>query len=132
MTRGLLLDTCTLLWLVADQAKLSRRAVDAIKSAAGTLHVSAATAFEVGVKQARGHITLPVDNPWRWFSEAVARHGLSVVQITARIAIEATRLPPLHRDPCDRLLVATAQRRQLVILTPDERIAAYAGNLVVR
>ncbi len=131
MKRGLLLDTCTLLWLAADQSKLSEAAIDAIRAASGTLHVSAASAFEIAVKHTRGRIALPLDDSWRWFSEVVRRHGLYAASIDARIAIEAARLPPLHRDPCDRLLIATAMRRRFVILTPDSRIAGYSEASVL-
>ncbi|MCK6484874.1 MAG: type II toxin-antitoxin system VapC family toxin [Gemmatimonadaceae bacterium] len=124
MSGGLLLDTCTLLWLAADQSRLSARARDAIAAESAGLHVSAITAFEIGVKHAQGRIVLPMD-PWRWLRTAIAHHGLFSVSITARIALEATRLPALHRDPCDRIIVATARRRRMTIVTPDERIAAY-------
>jgi PIN domain nuclease of toxin-antitoxin system len=124
MRRGLLLDTCTLLWLAADQSKLSEKARTAISDEGDALHVSAISAFEIGVKHARGRIVLPMD-PWQWFQKAAAHHGLHVVAIGARVAMEATRLPPLHNDPCDRIIVATAQRRQMAVVTPDEQIAAY-------
>jgi PIN domain nuclease of toxin-antitoxin system len=119
-----LLDTCTLLWLVSDQAQLSSPARDAIAGGAGKLFVSAISAFEIGVKHARGKLVLP-SPPAVWFPRALRLHGIRRVVITPRVALRATALPPLHNDPMDRMIVATAQIRRLVLLTPDEPIRQY-------
>lgn len=121
----ILLDTCTLLWLVSGGDRLSASARERLRENAGQLFVSAISAFEVGVKHRKGKLTLPMDAE-RWFAAAVEFHGLSEVAIDSRIAVRSTQLPPLHADPCDRILVATAQVVGLTVLTPDPLIAAYS------
>ncbi|MBI5481244.1 MAG: type II toxin-antitoxin system VapC family toxin [Deltaproteobacteria bacterium] len=125
-----ILDTCTLLWLVADQGHLSPPARAFLAAHAGRLFVSAISAFEIALKQRKGALGLPL--PTRtWYSRALEFHGLREVPLDGPIAIAAAELPPLHRDPCDRIIVATAQAHGLTILTPDPAIAAYPGASVV-
>ena len=120
----LLLDTCTLLWLAADPGKLSLRARNAIRDHVGELYVSAISALEIGLKHRSGRLVLPLA-PAKWFAEAVENHGLDEIPVTGAIAALSTELPPLHHDPCDRILVATAHLRRIPIATPDKLIAAY-------
>ena len=119
-----LLDTCTLLWLTSDQTQLSSPAKEAIAGGAGKLFVSAISAFEIGIKHNKGKLELPIP-PTRWFNRAMRLHGLRRIAITPRIALRATTLPPLHNDPMDRFIIATAQIRKLVLITPDEHISQY-------
>lgn len=120
----ILLDTCTLLWLVGGSDRLSATARERLSEAAGELFVSSISAFEIGIKQRKGKLTLPMDAE-RWFAGALEFHGLLEVPVDARIAVRSTQLPPLHADPCDRMIVATAQLLGLTVLTPDPGIAAY-------
>lgn len=120
----ILLDTCTLLWLVGDQERLSPRAHERLREHAGELFVSAISAFEVGIKHRKGKLSLPLE-PELWFEEALDFHGLVEVPITARIAARSTTLPALHPDPCDRIIVATSKLLSLTVLTPDPLIRAY-------
>jgi PIN domain nuclease of toxin-antitoxin system len=88
------------------------------------LFVSAITAFELGVKHRRGALTLPLA-PLGWYERALAFHDLEGIPVNGRIAMRSTELPRLHDDPCDRIIIATAQRDGLVVLTPDRLIRAY-------
>jgi PIN domain nuclease of toxin-antitoxin system len=119
-----LLDICALLWLASDQSKLSDKAKEAIFAGAGKLFVSAISAFEIGVKHNKGALVLPA-SPVVWFPQALRLHGIRKLAVTPRIALRATVLPMLHRDPMDRMLIATAQIRRLVLLTPDDLIRQY-------
>ena len=121
-----LLDTCTLLWLAADQASLSEAAVSAISAARGMLAVSPMSAFEIALKHRRGKLGLPL-GPQEWFREALATHGIRELPVDTRCAVLAATLPPIHRDPCDRFLVAAATIHQLPIITPNHHIARYPG-----
>jgi PIN domain nuclease of toxin-antitoxin system len=124
MSRELLLDTCTLLWLAIDQTKLSRSALDSIAKSPDGLAVSAISAFEIGVKYSRRALELPLD-PARWFPRVLRQHGVRSLSVTARIAVAATMLQKLHNDPFDRIIIATARLRDLAIVTPDALIRAY-------
>ena len=118
------LDTCTLLWLAMDQAGLSDRAKQCIRENSGNLHVSAVSAFEIGQKFAAGKLKLKL-KPGIWFPRACELHELEVLPLTAEAALTAAGLPSLHKDPFDRLLIATALTHGFTILTPDEKIRQY-------
>lgn len=122
----MLLDTCVLLWLVGEPDRLSIRARDAIATHAGSLIVSSISAFEIGVKVERGKLELPAA-PGSWFDQALHLHGLDEVPVDGRIATRATALPRHHADPADRIIVATGLERRCAVVTPDDRIARYAG-----
>jgi PIN domain nuclease of toxin-antitoxin system len=120
----ILLDTCVLLWLVSDPPAISARAAELINRTPEGLFVSAISAFEVGQKAAARKLFLP--NPVdEWFAAVIQRQGLHEIPLSGAIAARATLLPPIHRDPFDRLLIATAQAHRLRLLTPDPTIAKY-------
>lgn len=120
----ILLDTCTLLWLTSDQTKLSPEAKTLIKNNNGNLFVSAISAFEISIKNRKGKIKLSL-NALEWFEQSLAFHGILEIPVSSKIAIQATELPTLHQDPCDRIIVATAQIESCLILTPDSLIHKY-------
>ena len=119
-----LLDTCTLLWLAADPSKLSDAAKEVLSKEDEPLFVSAISAFEIGLKHRKGRLSLPME-PDVWYERALAFHGLGEIHLSGKIAARSTMLPELHSDPCDRIIVATAQLLDLTILTPDDLIKAY-------
>lgn len=120
----LLLDTCTLLWLVGDQQKLSSTAKKIISKKSGSLFVSAISAFEIGIKLQKKKLQLPLPL-LTWFPESLNLHGLKELPVTAEIAAMSTILPAIHSDPSDRILIATAQVHRLTILTPDTHLQQY-------
>lgn len=122
----ILLDTCTFLWLVNGGAALSAAARTQISSNAGTLFLSAISAFEIDQKAAKGRLELPLP-PLDWYRRALVVHGIREVAVTGDIGLRASALAPLHADPFDRILVATAQAYNYLLLTPDPLIAAYPG-----
>jgi PIN domain nuclease of toxin-antitoxin system len=126
----ILIDTCVLLWLAADPSAISEKAAELIRDPSEELFVSAISAFEVGQKAAARKLFLPcpVD---KWFAAMVERRGLREIPVSGAIAARATLLPAIHRDPFDRVLIATAHQQQLTILTPDQTIAKYPGVLTV-
>jgi len=122
----ILLDTCALLWLAIEPGALPESARRTVASNAGSLYVSPISAFEIGQKAARGKLRLNLP-PENWFPRALELHGLKECAFHSRIGLAAATLPDLHRDPFDRLLVATAQIQNLTILTPDPLIHQYPG-----
>ena len=124
-----LLDTCTLLWLAADQKKLSAKAKRTIEHSAGALFVSSISAFEIALKCRSNKLTLPLA-PMSWFMETVDFHGVKEIPVTSAIAIHSAQLPLLHNDPCDRMIVATAQLNDMAILTCDQAIAQYKTDII--
>jgi PIN domain nuclease of toxin-antitoxin system len=100
-----LLDTCVFLWLADDQEMLSPRARQLIADNAGSLFISSISAFEIAVKHRKGALRLPL-SPADWIGEALEHHGITDIPVDWRIAERSASLPPLHRAPADRLIVA--------------------------
>ena len=119
-----MLDTFALLWLAGGGESLSVAAREAIADTDARLFVSAITAFELGVKHCRGALKLPLP-PLTWYERALDFHQVQEIPIDGRIAASSTELPRPHADPCDRIIVATAQRDGVTILTPDPLIRSY-------
>jgi PIN domain nuclease of toxin-antitoxin system len=126
----LLLDTCAILWLADDQVRLTPTVVAAIGGNAPSLFVSAISAFEISLKHHKGKLTLPME-PHHWWSLALASHGLRVLPVSDTIALASTALPPLHHEPCDRIIIATASEFECRIVTSDALIGQYAEATVL-
>lgn len=120
----ILLDTCTFLWLVSQQNMLSQTAFELIEKNPDNLFISSISAFEIGIKHRKGRILLPQE-PDKWIPQALSFHGIHDIPIDWHIAERATSLPAVHRDPCDRIIIATARIRGMKILTPDKFIRSY-------
>jgi len=116
----LLLDTHALLWSVGDEDRLSPAAHEMLSTGAVPAYVSAASIWEIAIKRASGKLDAPKN-----LLDKVAEAKFIELGITFEHAIRAGALPPHHRDPFDRMLVAQAQSESLTIVTNDERIAAY-------
>ncbi|GGK58982.1 twitching motility protein PilT [Planomonospora parontospora subsp. parontospora] len=114
----LLLDTHVILWWLSDDETLSGEIKDLIDTESDVF-VSAATIWEVGIKQALGKLA-PADLP-----ERILGCELRELVITPTHALTAARLPPLHRDPFDRMLIAQARCEGLTLVTRDEEIQKY-------
>jgi len=110
-----LLDTCTLIWLAADQSRLSPRAVGILGDPESELFVSAISAFEIGLHHVRGRIVFPRP-PEEWFLRAINEHDVEPLSISWGIAVRCTQLPEIHKDPADRIILATARYHGLIIL----------------
>jgi len=119
-----LLDTCTFLWLVGGSTELSPKARAAFASPANEVYLSAASAWEIAVKHRLGRLPLPTD-PSEFVPDQRAAHGIDPLPIDEEASLHLTRLPDLHRDPFDRILVAQALVGGLLLLTPDAAIRKY-------
>jgi PIN domain nuclease of toxin-antitoxin system len=121
----ILLDTHVLLWWLADDPRLSPRARALIADPANQLTVSAATAWEIAIKQALGKLTMDGD-----LEDAVREQGFTMLPIVFRHSAETMLLPAIHRDPFDRMLVAQARVENLALLTVDAHILQYPANVI--
>lgn len=124
----ILLDTCALLWLVGGSRRLSQEIRGRIDEEAvvGVLSVSA---FEIGLKYRAGKLQLPTP-PSDWWAAAVEHHSLDVIPLGARVSIRATELPPIHRDPVDRFIIAAALAETAPVVTADARFAEYGVTVL--
>jgi PIN domain nuclease of toxin-antitoxin system len=118
-----LLDTHLLLWALGAPLKLNaetRKIVDT-----SDVYVSAATLWEISIKTALGKLKADVDE----VLEAIPAAGLTLLPVTGVHAARVARLPKLHKDPFDRMLVAQAVTEPMILLTNDRALRPY-GDLV--
>ena len=116
---GLLLDTHVVLWWLDDNPMLDS-AVRERLDIDSEIYVSAATVWEVGIKQSLGKLTAQHN-----LAERVRDSGFAALPIVADHAMVAASLPLHHRDPFDRMLIGQASYEGLTIMTRDRRFAAY-------
>ena len=119
----MLLDTCALLWLAQGGGELSLNALQKIAEAP-FVYVSAISGFEIGIKFRKGKLELPAP-PSDWFNIIVLHHDLQVLPLDLTTCILSTQLPPVHNDPCDRMIIATAQTHQLRVVTAHSLFKSY-------
>ncbi|MBM3522414.1 MAG: type II toxin-antitoxin system VapC family toxin [Alphaproteobacteria bacterium] len=122
----LLLDTCTVIWLMTDPDAVPERSRNAV-AAAKRVCVSAASAWEVSIKTAIGKLPPAGDlaDLDRFFARVDRDLATERLAIGVEDSLLAGRLPPHHRDPFDRLLAAHALRHRLMIVSPDTAFDPY-------
>ena len=116
----LLLDTHVLLWWLADDPRLTPTMRDAIADPSTAVMVSAASAWEAAIKASVGKLRAPDG-----LQQELRRQGFDELPVTVDDGLVAGALPRHHSDPFDRMLIAQAARRQLVLVTADRRFADY-------
>lgn len=121
----LLLDTCTLIWILTGERPIPGRARSEI--ATGDVLVSAASAWEIAIKSAKGALRL-AEPPDRLLPAVRARYGFESLAISEESALHIIKLPPLHADPFDRMLVSQAIVHGLTIVTPDPLVTQYPAR----
>ena len=129
----ILLDTCAVLRLGTDPALLGADSRQALARSAGHLFVNAITAFEIAHLASKGRFLPPPDmpDPYMWYATLLGHHGLTEIPLDGATAAAAVALPPIHADPCDRFIIATALARRLPIVTCDQTIPRYPGVSVL-
>ncbi|MFI5381678.1 MAG: type II toxin-antitoxin system VapC family toxin [Tepidisphaerales bacterium] len=121
----LLLDTCAMIWFAEATSELSPRAYEAIGHPENQTYVSPVSLMEIACLVQRSRIQLT--EHWRvWWHRQLDDNGWSAIPITSEIAAEAFSLPePIHRDPADRLLIATARIEDMTPITGDSLILDF-------
>ncbi|MDA0337590.1 MAG: type II toxin-antitoxin system VapC family toxin [bacterium] len=121
----LLLDTHALLWWLDDAPELSATARAAIAGGDNVVFVSAATIWEIRIKQAIGKLQISAD-----FEQVLDDQGFDCLDVTSRHAHALANLPLHHRDPFDRMLIAQARVERLKIITLDASFSSYDVPLI--
>jgi len=119
---GALADTQALLWWLSDDEQLSARAREVIAKGEMRVYFSAASVWEAEIKAAAGKLVMQDD-----LLEALEADGFIELAMTAWHARDAARLPALHRDPFDRMIVAQARAEGLTVITADPKVADYGA-----
>ena len=134
VTERLLLDTCAIIWIALDEP-IRPEAVAAMSAsviAEERVRVSPISAWELGMLSARGRLAA-ARSATAIFSEVIATPGVRIEALSPEVLIESSFLPGiLHRDPADRILIATARRFDLTLVTRDRTILDYAKEGHVR
>ena len=124
----LLLDTCAVLWL-GNGDKITAAAMEQLDSNHATntpVYVSPFSAWEIGNLVSLNRIRLS-QPPEKWFENFCHNGNLGLAELTSEVLIAASFLPEIqHKDPADRIIIATARARGLTILTRDQKILDYA------
>jgi PIN domain nuclease of toxin-antitoxin system len=120
-----LLDTHLLLWAAGDPGRLSSAAREILDDPGNELLFSAASLWEVAIKSTLGRDDFRVEP--RLLRRGLLDNGYEELAITSEHAVNIDSLPPIQRDPFDRLLLAQARAEGIILLTTDARLAGYPG-----
>ena len=124
---NLLLDTHLLLWAAGAPDRLPAVARDLIEDPGNMLIFSVASLWEIAIKRGLGRDDFRVDP--RLLRRGLIDNGYAELAITSEHVVAVDSLPPLHRDPFDRLLIAQATAEGVTLLTSDKALAAYPGPI---
>lgn len=125
-----LLDTSVFLWSLGAEHKLNRTARDLLSSSVAELYLSAASSWEIAIKFALGTLALP-KSPSQFVPNAIGLLSLRSIDVTHLHSLVAGELPPNHRDPFDRILIAQARLENLVLLTSDRTFLKYEVKIIL-
>ncbi len=123
----LLLDTHLLLWAAGEPKRLSKQARALIENADNELLFSAASLWEIAIKRSLGRSDFQTDV--RLLRRGLLDNGYSELPIVSEHVVAVESLPPLHKDPFDRILVAQATVEGITLLTTDSFVAQYPGPI---
>ena len=122
----LLLDTPALLWWLPDDSRLSSTAREAIAKPLNQVLISAVSGWEMSIKQALGKLDVDLNA----LQSEIEKNGFSMLPISFNHGLAVGALPPHHRDPFDRMLVAQAQTESLHLISTNAQLIAYDVDLL--
>lgn len=126
---GFLIDTHLLLWAAGDPDRLPSRARAVLDDVTNEILFSAASIWEIAIKASLSRTDFLVEaGP---FAAALLTHGYLELPVSSVHAARVQSLPPHHRDPFDRILIAQADIQQVTLLTHDEQLRSYQGPVEV-
>ena len=125
----LLLDTHVFLWYIAADPRLPATFQDALQDADNEVYLSAASVWEATIKYGLGKLPLPVP-PAVFFPQQRQLHLILSLPVEEATMGHLAALPPLHRDPFDRILVAQALQHGLTLASVDEKVRSYSVGLL--
>jgi PIN domain nuclease of toxin-antitoxin system len=120
----LLLDTHVFLWFISGDERLPAGMRDSIRSSENEVHLSVISLWEALVKHQLGKLPLP-QPPETYLPFQRDRHQIASLPLDEASIVRLADLPPLHRDPFDRMLICQAIQHALTIVTVDDTIAQY-------
>lgn len=121
---NILLDTHIFLWLLTNDRRLPERCRDAISSQENEVYLSVVSVWEAMIKYQLGKLPLP-ESPEIYLPKQRERHQIASWSISETTITQLAKLPPLHKDPFDRLLLCQSLEHDSIIMTEDEAIISY-------
>jgi PIN domain nuclease of toxin-antitoxin system len=125
----ILLDTCEFLWLITGDAKLAPAVVAAVRDPQNQVFLSVVSFWEISVKHSLGKLPLP-QSPARFVPLQREKHLLTPLALDETAVALLSTLPPLHRDPFDRMLICQAQAHGLTLASSDALVRQYPVTLL--
>jgi PIN domain nuclease of toxin-antitoxin system len=120
----ILLDTHIFLWFISGDARLSANVRDAIRDPNNQVYLSVVSVWEAIVKYQLGKLPLP-EHPETYLPKQRDIHQIASLALDENSVVELAKLPPLHRDPFDRMLICQALHNDLIMATVDSTVRAY-------
>jgi PIN domain nuclease of toxin-antitoxin system len=120
----LLLDTCVLLWLMMDSRKISPTMREVLANPMNQRYLSAVSVWEITVKWQNGKLNLPV-RPAEFIEESKKRGRIRPLPLEDAAILQLPKLPKVHTDPFDRMLICQAIESGMTFVTPDASIREY-------
>jgi PIN domain nuclease of toxin-antitoxin system len=124
----LLLDTHSFLWWITDDRRLPASARAILADPANELFLSAASGWEISIKCRIGKLHL-AEAPEAFIPRHLSANNIQSLPVQMEHALRVSSLPPLHRDPFDRLLVAQSQLERIPLITADPAVSQYAVDV---
>jgi PIN domain nuclease of toxin-antitoxin system len=125
----ILLDTHIFLWFISGDIQLSTDVRDAIREPNNEVYLSAISVWEAIVKYQLGKLPLP-ENPEMYLPKQRDLHQIASLDLDESSVAQLAKLPPLHRDPFDRILICQALQNGLAIATVDAAVRAYSVSVL--
>jgi PIN domain nuclease of toxin-antitoxin system len=125
----LLLDTCAFIWLCSAPENLSNPATKTLDEKANDRALSLASIWEITLKFHSGKLPLP-ELPYRWIEQQLNLQDIDVLPLQRTTLYRAGSLPPIHKDPFDRVIAADALQRNLRVVSPDAPFRLYGCQVV--
>jgi PIN domain nuclease of toxin-antitoxin system len=125
----ILLDSCAFIWLAAGNPQLSQKAKDLFVDPESDLYLSTVSVLEISIKFAAGKLALS-HPPAQLIPKVREAFGIASLPLDEESALHLARLPRLHGDPFDRMLICQSIIHGLAILTPDEAITQYPAHTI--
>jgi len=126
----LLLDTQVWLWSLAASARLPRPVQALLTDTGNELYLSVASCWEIAIKHQLGKLSLP-EEPATFIAPRLVRDGIRELPVLLEHAVGVGRLPSIHRDPFDRLLVSQAQVERMPLVSSDPALARYDVEVIM-
>ncbi|MEJ2285868.1 MAG: type II toxin-antitoxin system VapC family toxin [Desulfobacterales bacterium] len=124
-----LLDTHAFLWFVSDDSRLSYRAKSIIKTGNNEVYFSAASAWEMSIKIRLGRLTIE-DDLEPFIVKQLAENSFHALSVTIFHSIYTSKLPEIHKDPFDRMIIAQSQIEDMHLISQDKNIKKYKVPVV--